>query len=49
MRINVIYFLSNFEKAERALEKLIEIGAMMSDFQDIIKECEKDNAAAKKK
>lgn len=37
------------KKAERALDKLIEIGAMMSDFQDIIKECEKDNAAAKKK
>jgi len=37
------------KKAEKALKKLEEIGNMMSDFQDIINECNKDPTAYKKK
>jgi len=37
------------KKAERALKKLEDIGAMMSDFQDVINECKKDTTASKKK
>jgi len=36
-------------KAERALKKLEDIGAMMADFQEIINECKKDSTASKKK
>lgn len=36
-------------KAERALKKLEEIGAMMGDFQEIINTCKTDTTALKKK
>jgi len=37
------------KKCDKAIEKLKRIGAMMSDFQDIIKECDKDEKSKKKR